>query len=74
MILVRRDPLGESGLLLRYRMETSLDGLKPGEHPFLACSFGLVEQYARTAARPRRKANGPTRRVLERTGPAQRRI
>ncbi|MCY0904119.1 glycoside hydrolase family 15 protein [Arthrobacter sp. H14-L1] len=33
-------------LLLRYRTETSVDGLASGEHPFLACSFWLVEQYA----------------------------
>ncbi|MGQ7296054.1 glycoside hydrolase family 15 protein [Quadrisphaera sp. KR29] len=36
------------GLVLRYRTEASSDGLPPGEHPFLACSFWLVEQYART--------------------------
>lgn len=36
------------GLLLRYRTETGIDGLPPGEHPFLACSFWLVEQYARS--------------------------
>lgn len=36
----------EDGLLLRYRTETAVDGLPPGEHPFLACSFWLVEQYA----------------------------
>src|SRR5690606_5338349 len=34
------------GLLLRYRTEEGVDGLPPGEHPFLACSFWLVEQYA----------------------------
>ncbi|TQL47812.1 GH15 family glucan-1,4-alpha-glucosidase [Homoserinimonas aerilata] len=34
------------GLLLRYRTEENVDGLPPGEHPFLACSFWLVEQYA----------------------------
>jgi Glucoamylase and related glycosyl hydrolases len=34
------------GLLLRYRSELSDDGLPPGEFPFLACSFWLVEQYA----------------------------
>ncbi|MFF1572344.1 glycoside hydrolase family 15 protein [Leifsonia sp. NPDC058292] len=34
------------GLLLRYRTEAGVDGLPPGEHPFLACSFWLVEQYA----------------------------
>jgi GH15 family glucan-1,4-alpha-glucosidase len=45
---IERGLLDDSGLLLRYRTETSLDGLKPGEHPFLACSFWLVEQYART--------------------------
>lgn len=45
---IERDLLDGAGLLLRYRTETTLDGLKPGEHPFLACSFWLVEQYART--------------------------
>ncbi|WP_022886555.1 glycoside hydrolase family 15 protein [Glaciibacter superstes] len=34
------------GLLMRYRTQSSDDGLAPGEHPFLACSFWLVEQYA----------------------------
>ncbi|MGY4857415.1 glycoside hydrolase family 15 protein [Cryobacterium sp. AP23] len=34
------------GLVLRYASRASLDGLDPGEHPFLACSFWLVEQYA----------------------------
>ena len=34
------------GLLLRYRTEMGVDHLPPGEHPFLACSFWLVEQYA----------------------------
>jgi GH15 family glucan-1,4-alpha-glucosidase len=40
--------LTPQGLLLRYRTEDSDDGLAPGEHPFLACSFWLVEQYARS--------------------------
>src|SRR5699024_8929219 len=35
------------GLLLRYRT-VGTDGLAGDEHPFLACSFWLVEQYART--------------------------
>ncbi len=43
--------LDEHGLLLRYRSETGVDGLEPGEHPFLACSFWLVEQYAHTGRR-----------------------
>ena len=34
------------GLVMRYRTEASTDGLPAGEHPFLACSFWLVEQYA----------------------------
>ena len=34
------------GLVMRYRTHASVDGLPPGEHPFLACSFWLVEQYA----------------------------
>jgi len=36
------------GLLLRYRPSTGVDGLAGDEHPFLACSFWLVEQYAAT--------------------------
>ena len=36
------------GLLLRYRAESGVDGLPGGEHPFVACSFWLVEQYARS--------------------------
>ncbi|WP_022918008.1 glycoside hydrolase family 15 protein [Ruania albidiflava] len=35
------------GLLLRYRT-VGTDGLTGDEHPFLACSFWLVEQYACT--------------------------
>ncbi len=34
------------GLVLRYRTDAGVDGLAAGEHPFLACSFWLVEQYA----------------------------
>ncbi|AJM77353.1 glycoside hydrolase family 15 protein [Rathayibacter toxicus] len=34
------------GLLHRYRTESSVDGLSGSEHPFLACSFWLVYQYA----------------------------
>jgi len=38
------------GLLLRYRFDDAghIDDLPPGEHPFLACSFWLVSQYARS--------------------------
>jgi GH15 family glucan-1,4-alpha-glucosidase len=46
--LLEKELLTDEGLLLRYRTETGVDGLVPGEHPFLACSFWLVEQYART--------------------------
>jgi GH15 family glucan-1,4-alpha-glucosidase len=38
----------EGGLLLRYRTESGVDGLPAGENAFLACSFWLVEQYARS--------------------------
>jgi GH15 family glucan-1,4-alpha-glucosidase len=36
------------GLLARYRTEAGVDGIAGGEHPFLACSFWLAEQYARS--------------------------
>lgn len=45
---LEQELLTDDGLLLRYRTETGVDGLEPGEHPFLACSFWLMEQYART--------------------------
>ena len=38
----------QDGLVMRYRTESGVDGLPAGEHPFLACSFWLVEQYARS--------------------------
>ena len=34
------------GLLMRYEVSTGVDGLVGDEHPFLACSFWLVQQYA----------------------------
>ena len=40
------DTLMRDGLVLRYRSDTGVDGLPGREHPFLACSFWLVEQYA----------------------------
>lgn len=42
------EDLLEGGLLLRYRTESGVDGLPVGENAFLACSFWLVEQYARS--------------------------
>jgi GH15 family glucan-1,4-alpha-glucosidase len=38
--------LMRDGLVMRYLTESGVDGLPGGEHPFLACSFWLVEQYA----------------------------
>lgn len=40
------ETLLRDGLLLRYRTGSGVDGLPGDEHPFLACSFWLVEQYA----------------------------
>ncbi len=42
------EDLLQDGLLMRYRTESGVDGLAGGEHPFLACSFWLVEEYSRT--------------------------
>jgi len=38
--------LMRDGLLRRYRTEVDGDGVGGDEHPFLACSFWLVQQYA----------------------------
>jgi GH15 family glucan-1,4-alpha-glucosidase len=43
--------LMRDGLVLRYLAETGVDGLTGDEHPFLACSFWLVEHWARTDRR-----------------------
>lgn len=48
---MERELLDSAGLLRRYRTDTGVDGLAPGEHPFLACSFWLVEQYAHSDRR-----------------------
>ena len=40
------EDLMRDGLLLRYRTRSGVDGLTGDEHPFLACSFWLVEAYA----------------------------
>jgi GH15 family glucan-1,4-alpha-glucosidase len=47
-VAVIESTLLRDGLLLRYKTETGVDGLPGNEHPFLACSFWLVEQYARS--------------------------
>jgi GH15 family glucan-1,4-alpha-glucosidase len=42
---IERD-LVEEGLVLRYRTKPKVDGLPPGEAPFLACSFWLADNLA----------------------------
>ena len=42
---IERD-LIRDGLVMRYRAASGIDGLPGGEHPFLACSFWLVNQWA----------------------------
>jgi len=44
------------GLVLRYRTDSGVDGLPGHEHPFLACSFWLVEQYAASGRRDEAEA------------------
>lgn len=39
------------GLVLRYRARPALDGIDDDEHPFLACSFWLVEQLTGSGRR-----------------------
>ena len=48
---LEKELLDDHGLILRYETAVGADGLPPGEHPFLACSFWLVEQYAHTGRR-----------------------
>jgi GH15 family glucan-1,4-alpha-glucosidase len=36
------------GFVDRYVTDSGVDGLPPGENPFLACSLWLAEQYARS--------------------------
>ena len=40
--------LMSGGLVHRYRTQRGVDGLPPGEFPFVACSFWLVRQYAQS--------------------------
>jgi GH15 family glucan-1,4-alpha-glucosidase len=47
-VMAVESDLLRDGLVLRYRAETGVDGLAGDEHPFLACSFWLVEHWART--------------------------
>lgn len=54
------EDLLKDGLLLRYRTDSGVDGLPGEEHPFLACSFWLVEQYARSGR------DGDARRLMDR--------
>jgi len=42
---IERD-LMEEGFVLRYRTKLNVDGLPPGEAPFLACSFWLADNLA----------------------------
>jgi GH15 family glucan-1,4-alpha-glucosidase len=46
---IEHDLLHE-GLVMRYRFDrqAAIDDFPPGEYPFLACSFWLAEQYARS--------------------------
>jgi GH15 family glucan-1,4-alpha-glucosidase len=57
------EDLLRDGLLLRYRTQSGVDGLSGDEHPFLACSFWLVEAYALAGRLD--DANALMRRLLE---------
>ena len=47
------EDLMSHGFLLRYRTDSGVDGLSGEEHPFLACSFWLVNAWARGGQRER---------------------
>jgi GH15 family glucan-1,4-alpha-glucosidase len=57
------EDLCQDGLLLRYRTESGVDGVAGTEHPFLACSFWLVQAYAHAGQRDR--AHEVMQRLLE---------
>ncbi len=48
--------LMQDGLLLRYRTSSGVDGLSGTEHPFLACSFWLVQALAMAGQADRARA------------------
>ncbi|MCL3861188.1 glycoside hydrolase family 15 protein [Actinotalea sp. K2] len=43
---IEQELADEHGLVRRYRTDSGIDGLEGDEHPFLICTFWLVEQYA----------------------------
>ncbi len=57
------EDLMHKGFLLRYRTESGVDGLSGAEHPFLACSFWLVQAYAHAGRLE--DAHALMRRLLE---------
>ncbi len=57
------EDLMRDGFLLRYRTGSGVDGLSGDEHPFLACSFWLVQAYAHAGRLD--DAHALMRRLLE---------
>ena len=48
---IEKELVDDAGMVHRYRTTTGVDGLAGDEHPFMACTFWMVTQYALSGRR-----------------------